>query len=211
MLDKHNKRRMSKEKSLISDNYKSINQGLHNNTNYGANNHSVNERMLKVIAALANQKLCKSVLDYGCGKGLLVRDLKRKLGQAIQINGYDPGVPEYDAPYFQADVVTCFDVLEHIEQQSIDSVLNDISSQTAGLFICIIDLLPAQKKLPDGRNAHLLIAPPGWWLDKLTHTFKLGHYFIYESGNLNKKICYLGTNKTKLANLAGQVFSKAFF
>ena len=199
------------EKPLISDNYKKINQNLHHDTVYGELNHSINERVLKIIEAAIKAKICNSVLDYGCGKGLLVKKLKNQFGERININGYDPGVSEFDIPYTAADVVTCFDVLEHIEPENIGVVLEDISSNTLGIFICLIDLLPAQKKLIDGRNAHLLLAPPGWWLDKLTHTFKCGCYNLYEDGQLNKKICYVGTNKKEYNKLAAEIFSKTFF
>ena len=202
---------MSREKNLISPEYKLVNQKLHDSKNYGEQNHGINEKIVEIFAAISRKNLCNSILDYGCGKGLLIKKLSDELGQSFKISGYDPGNSEYDNPYSPADIVTCFDVLEHVEPKKIDSVLNDISTQTIMLFIGIIDLLPAQKSLPDGRNAHLLIAPPGWWLDKLSQTFKSGHYRIFEAGNLNKKICYVGTNNTKFAKLACEVFSRAFY
>ena len=30
-----------------------------------------------------------------------------------------------------------------------------------------IDTIPARKKLPDGRNAHLILESDAWWLDKI--------------------------------------------
>ena len=205
------KPQMNEKKSLISTDYKTLNQNLHSKKTYGEENHSINYRIVKTIDAAIRIKMCKSVLDYGCGKGLLVKKLLNHFGQSLNVKGYDPGIPEYDIQYSPADIVTCFDVLEHIEPENISAVLDDISNNTLGVFICIIDLLPAQKKLVDGRNAHLLIAPPGWWLDKLTHTFKCGCYNLYEDGQLNKKICYVGTNKKKYSKLASEIFAKTFF
>ena len=199
------------EKTLISNDYKNANQNLHNNHIYGQENHSINDRIIKIIGAASRIKMCKSVLDYGCGKGLLVKSLLKQFGSSIDVKGYDPGIPEYDIQYTPADIVICFDVLEHIEPENLSAVLGDISQNTLGIFICIIDLLPAQKKLVDGRNAHLLLAPPGWWLDKLTHTFKCGFYNLYEDGKLNKKICYVGTNRKEYSKLAAEIFAKTFF
>ena len=197
-------------KNLISKDYKAINQYMHDNKNYGETNHFINDRILNVVISASKQNACNSILDYGCGKGLLIKKLRENLSPSIKVTGYDPGIAEYDIEYSPADFVTCLDVLEHIEPENINKVLNDISDHTSGLFICIIDLLPAQKKLPDGRNAHLLIAPHGWWLDKLSHTFKAGQYCLYSKGNLNKKICYVGTNKNKYIKLLGDVFLRTF-
>lgn len=202
---------MKKNRQLISEEYRNINISLHESDVYGEKNHSINDRVLHAIDACLQIGMCKSTLDYGCGKGVLIKKLRNHFGSSLEINGYDPCVAEYDIPYSPADIVTCFDVLEHIEPDKINDVLDDISKKTTGLFICIVDLLPAQKKLVDGRNAHLLLAPPGWWLDRLSQTFKTGSYFLYENGNLNKKICYVGTNRSELSMLSAEIFAKIFF
>lgn len=202
---------MKDKNPLISNDYKENNKLLHKQSNYGQTNHSINTKITKIVEAASRQKICGSILDYGCGKGLLVEQLANTLGKNIVIQGYDPGYAKYDVPYKPADIVTCFDVLEHIESEHIDAVLNDISTSTIKFFICIIDLLPAVKKLSDGRNAHILLAPPGWWVEKLTERFMSGHYAIYNNGKLNKKLCYLGVNNPKLLSLGSEIFAKTFF
>ena len=78
---------------------------------------------------------CSSVLDYGTGKGLLVDRLRRELPDTIKVSGYDPAVERWSTrPEGPHDIVTCLDVLEHIEIGSIDAVLKDIQSLTK-LFV----------------------------------------------------------------------------
>ena len=115
---------------------------------------------------LANNK-CSSLLDYGCGKGNVFKNIQKKF-PLIDCRGYDPGVPEYAVmPEIPAELVICTDVLEHIEPELIDNVLKHIESLTLKTAYLIIDTLPAQKNLPDGRNAHLIIENQDWWTNKI--------------------------------------------
>ena len=115
---------------------------------------------------LANNK-CHSLLDYGCGKGNVFKNIQKKF-PLIDCRGYDPGVPEYAVmPEIPAELVICTDVLEHIEPELIDNVLKHIESLTLKTAYLIIDTLPAQKNLPDGRNAHLIIENQDWWTNKI--------------------------------------------
>ena len=117
-------------------------------------------------------KNINSVLDYGTGKGGLLKTLQKRLDRPIKIQGYDPAVEKFEAqPKGTYDLVTCIDVLEHIDRRSIDRVLEDISKYTDGIFFYSIDLIPARKKLIDGRNAHILLAPADWWCQKLASHF----------------------------------------
>lgn len=201
---------MDKNENLITNAYVKENQLLHETTNFGQQNHSINNRIVEIVHAASERGICNSVLDYGCGKGLLVKQLANKFPNII-INGYDPGISKFSSFKSSSDIITCLDVLEHIENNKINAVLDDISSKTLNFFIGIIDLLPAKKVLSDGRNAHILIAPPGWWMDKLTEKFKIGHYYIYHPNLLNKKLCFLGCHKKEYRKLSAEIFTKTFF
>ena len=75
--------------------------------------------------------VCNSFLDYGTGKGLLVQRLKKLVNPKINVTGYDPSVAEYSVhPEGKYDIVSCLDVLEHVELDSIDSVIDDIANLT---------------------------------------------------------------------------------
>ncbi len=102
-----------------------------------------------------------SILDYGCGKGEL------NLHLPFSIDMYDPGVPKYADEPAPADIVVCTDVLEHVEPTWIDDVVEHLHACTKRVLLCNICVQPAKKKLPDGRNAHLLVCEPEWWRKKL--------------------------------------------
>jgi hypothetical protein len=61
--------------------------------------------------------------------------------------------------------------LEHIEPDCIDEVLEDLRRLTKSLLYATICTVPARKKLPDGRNTHVLQQPMEWWRPKLEALF----------------------------------------
>lgn len=105
---------------------------------------------------------CRSILDYGSGKGTL-----REALRGVDVRNYDPGIPGNDLPPEPADMVTCTDVLEHIEPEYLNEVLKHIFTLAQQKVYLHIALLPAKQFLPDGRNAHLIVQPADWWLTRL--------------------------------------------
>ena len=63
--------------------------------------------------------------------------------------------------------------MEHIEQEYLEVVLDEIKSITLKLCYFSIATKPAVKKLSDGRNAHLIQKPTRWWLPKLCERFHI--------------------------------------
>jgi hypothetical protein len=113
-----------------------------------------------------------SVLDYGCAKGNLVNQLKLDFPQ-ILVDGYDPGVPEFNEIKFPSyDCLVSNDVIEHFEPEFLDQTLIKMSNLYRVSAWLIIACYPAKKSLPDGRNAHLTIESPNWWLKKIKNTFR---------------------------------------
>lgn len=110
----------------------------------------------------------KSLLDYGCGK----QSLKFSLPE-LNVIGYDPAIEGLDTAPEPSELVVCTDVLEHIEPELIDDVLNDISRLTIRNAFLVISTRPANKTLPDGRNAHLIQKPISWWAEKLEKRFRI--------------------------------------
>ena len=156
-----------------------------------------------------------SVLDYGCGKGLIVESLRKKFQvNDMQINGYDPCVEAFSRPAKASDVLICTDVLEHIEPDTINNVLKHIGNLTEHICFLVIDLMPAVKTLPDGRNAHILLRPTGWWLDKLSEQYLFGTYYIDKApANAEKKtlpkekLCFVGAKTNQDILPAMNLFS----
>lgn len=119
------------------------------------------------IHAIVNHYKPKSILDFGCGHGALIKDLSLAHPQ-LDITGYDPGNTQYSKlPNREFDLVVSSDVFEHIEPQYFVQTLQTINNimKCTGWFR--IACYPAKKHLPDGRNAHLIVEPPQWWRQQL--------------------------------------------
>ena len=92
-------------------------------------------------------------------------------------DGYDPAVERFsEKPSRSYDVVTCIDVLEHLDKDSIGAALKQIKQFTKKFFFYCIDLVPSSKSLSDGRNAHTLLAPPDWWCQKIKNEFLIATF-----------------------------------
>jgi hypothetical protein len=166
------------ESGLISEEYRKMQQQLHKNPNYGVASVHYAPLVAQVIEAVGAQEL----LDYGAGKGRLGITLKQHIRRPLVIHHYDPAIPEWSALPEPCPLVACIDVLEHIEPALLDSVLDDLQRVTAGVGVFTVHTGAAVKFLPDGRNAHLIQQPPGWWLPKLLDRFELAKFERMEMG-----------------------------
>jgi hypothetical protein len=73
-----------------------------------------------------------------------------------------------DGPF---DVVTCIDVMEHVEEAYVAQVLKQVAARAGSVAYFLISLVKAVHRLPDGRNAHLTVKPQKWWTDRLSEHF----------------------------------------
>ena len=83
-----------------------------------------------------------------------------------------------------AEWIICFDVLEHIPEKKIDSVLKAISSRMRrGGFvsICLCDDVCGASI---GEVLHLTVKPAFWWREKINHYFSILHEFDYSTAYL---------------------------
>ena len=154
---------------LISEDYRRMQQTLHENPNYGVASVAYAPIVAQVMKAVSATEL----LDYGAGKGRLGMTLREQMQQPLTLHHYDPAIPEWSAPAAPCAFVACIDVLEHIEPHLIDNVLDDLQRVTAGIGVFTVHTGPAIKVLTDGRNAHLIQQPPAWWLPQLMSRFDL--------------------------------------
>ena len=156
---------------IISPEYLELNKRLHvDNTDYGTSGGKRAATVRKLIEKVKPQ----SILDYGCGKGLL------GLSLPFPIWEFDPAIPGKDAPPRPAELVICTDVLEHVEPDFLEAVIMDLSRCTLRVCYVVINTGPAIKMLADGRNAHLIQQPLEWWKGQLSKAFHVGS--ITQSG-----------------------------
>ncbi len=150
---------------LITQEYLAQNQELHrNDPEWG----SSGKNSAPVVESLIQEYQPLGVLDYGCGKQTLARELPK-----YRIVGYDPAIPGCESMPEPADLVICVDVMEHIESHLVDDVLDDLRRVTKKVLLLMITVLPAMAMLPDGRNAHLTIKTFEEWLPKIMERFEI--------------------------------------
>ena len=186
----------------ISDSYLDLNKALHSDSNFGsrANCGGLATKLHIALLRLHEKGVCDAFIDYGCGKGNLVMNLRNIISSNITIDGYDPAIDQFNQkPTKSYDFLSCFDVLEHIEDKYIDNVLDHIRSLAKGIAYIAVDLQPAVKKLENGRNAHILLAPPDWWTTKIAQYFSSQISFpIKHSLGFNQKIVFFCSNNIDL-------------
>jgi hypothetical protein len=191
---------------VISDEQRALNKALHAQSDQFGNRADGAGLAGNLPAALKRMHelgVCRSVLDYGTGKGKLVGRLRQELPAGITVNGYDPAVEAWEKkPNKPSDILTCLDVLEHIEMDSIDAVLRDIKALTRHFCYLVIDLQPAVKTLADGRNAHILLAPPEWWVGRIAQLFPCQASFpVMHARGLPQKLVIAATEHPQLLPL----------
>ena len=83
--------------NLISEDYKSLNEKLHESSEEFGNKNNFLARELPISIAILHKLFnYKSVLDYGCGKGLILDALHKKLlPLGMNLQGYDPCVKKF--------------------------------------------------------------------------------------------------------------------
>lgn len=159
---------------LISAHYRDQQAKMHADTDhpYGV----ASAQHAAKVASLIDRYTPATVLDYGCGSRLtLINTIAQgRLCKAkFDYRAYDPAVEHYAATPETADMVCCIDVLEHIEPNCLGAVFDDLKRVTGKLGYFSVSCMPAGKTLPDGRNAHLIVEPPEWWLPWITDRFLL--------------------------------------
>jgi hypothetical protein len=111
-----------------------------------------------------------TLLDYGCGKG------QQYAGGGLHEEWDYDGVPTlYDpcyAPFAKKpsgtyDGVICTDVLEHVPEDYLSRVIQDIFDYAVDFVFIGVSTRLAIKKLPNGNNTHSTVKPIEWWGAKI--------------------------------------------
>jgi len=158
---------------LISKEYAAEQQKLHEDRpDYGA----ASVKYAPIVSSIIEKLKVQQLLDYGCGKGRLFKNLN--VGHEMQLQAYDPGVPAFSGEPSPSEMVACIDVLEHIEPEYLQDVIDDLERVTKEVLFASVHMGPAGKTLSDGRNAHLTQEPVMWWLPQLMDRFDLQQFTL---------------------------------
>jgi hypothetical protein len=160
---------------LISEDYRQQNKALHEDPSlhYGV----AGKAYIPLLTNIYLEYGCKSILDYGSGKGKISKILPN-----LPIKNYDPAIKEFSKMPRPADLVICLDVMEHIEPEYLDNVFKHLKVLIRKVGLISVSTRLARKILPDGRNAHLIVEEPEWWLPKFLEHFKLQEYVRSDDG-----------------------------
>jgi cyclopropane fatty-acyl-phospholipid synthase-like methyltransferase len=134
-----------------------------------------------------------TALDFGCGEGNMMARLTEMFSH-LQIQGYDPGVERFSTLPEKVDLIYSADVLEHIEPHLLDDTLKNLWNIGRYQYHNIA-CHPAKKTLPDGRNCHLIVEEPDWWLEKIKSTIdpnsKITYTNVYHTFKKKRKGTHL--------------------
>lgn len=163
---------------LISEKYKKLNIELHRSNEVFGNGGG---KWVSMIEQLARKTNSKSILDYGCGKGKLIKALRKK---GFEVQGYDPAVKEWDNyPIHKVDMIVCCDVLEHVEEGFVDATLDELRGLSRKAFFAVIALTPSNKVFSNGDNAHITLLSAEEWMERLLKRFVKGKRLPWKNPN----------------------------
>lgn len=141
------------------------------------------------IKGLIDDTKSETLLDFGCGKAKIYKRQKLDEKFGVMPDLYDPAIPEYEVlPDKQYDGVFSCDVMEHIPEDVIPSVIKQIFERANKFVFLAIATDPANAVLPNGENAHCTIQPMSWWIEQIethaprevyTHILLTGQYQDY--------------------------------
>ena len=159
---------------LLSEQYRRLLEHEHSTTPWGVTGWHHAPQVLK----LAEVWDARTLLDYGAGRGSLGHWFDKNAPHALERREYEPGIARLSADPQPADMVACIDVMEHIETECVISVLDHIQSLAIKCVYFNISCRLAGRKLRDGRNAHLTVQAPEWWLEHLTSRWQEHYYSL---------------------------------
>lgn len=140
---------------LISKNYRKLNAVLHRDQiGFG----SAGWHWIGPLIHFMRLTQSTTLIDYGAGKGTLGVWMPPE----YPVTNYDPVTfPDDPEP---KDFVACLDVMEHIEPDCLNDVIAHIRAKAVRAGLMVISMREAQKTLPDGRNAHLIVKGAEFWI-----------------------------------------------
>lgn len=143
---------------LLSDDYRATLRWLHQiDPKYGSGAEHANQ-----VSILMRAVGTEDVLDYGCGKGALAK----KLG--VPIKQYDPGID--DVLPEPADIVVCANVLQEVEDKSLNAVIEHVAKLTKRVAFFEVATRPSAEWIAERVAAHGAMDNK-WWAEVIEYHF----------------------------------------
>jgi hypothetical protein len=135
------------------------------------------DRHTDAIAACIRASGARALLDYGSGKGSRYQSLPGANGSGrvktlaawgdVRVTCYDPAyAPFAELPGEKFDGVICTDVLEHVPEEDVPWVVDELFAHASRFVYAAVSCSPARKQLPNGQNAHCAVRAPEWWKER---------------------------------------------
>ena len=107
---------------------------------------------------------CKTLLDYGSGKGILYQQASLASVWGVEATLYDVAVFPDEWRINQCyDIVISTDVLEHCSYTDLPWIIGEMFSLANKIVWLNVACYKASALMPDGANAHETIRQPDWW------------------------------------------------
>jgi hypothetical protein len=148
---------------LLSEEYRRVLETEHTSSDWGV----VGWKQAPSVYELVEREHILTLLDYGAGRGSLGHWFDQHAPNQLDLREYEPGIVSRSADPDPAELVTCIDVMEHVEPDCVVAVLDHIQELAQRWVYFNISLRPAVRILSDGRNAHLTIESIEWWQQQL--------------------------------------------
>ncbi len=151
-----------------SDAWLARHRGTHaRHPEFGTHRHPYLVNIVHAAAEAATGDEKPSLLDYGCGKGVFLREMERS-GRFRFARGFDPARPAFQTrPSQRYDIVLCLDVLDQVETEFVDAVIADVAQLTAGT--AIFDVITVQV----AALTHLAPRSAAAWCDAISRQMRI--------------------------------------
>lgn len=156
---------------------------LHATTDYATTEHGMNTEYLYAD--------CKSLLDAGCGRSPFAVRIAKELALDVWALDISLNAMNWQAAHAakqhgwlipvrgdltqglwckvgQFDVVTCFDVLEHLPPERVGFAIRELCRVARKRVVITVGTEPSKRKGPGGEELHLTVNPHGWWQYQLS-------------------------------------------
>lgn len=138
---------------------------------------SPGENIIPTVWAHLGEPADATVTDYGAGEGRVINWLSER---GATVNGFDlvklhPAVEEACLWKLPTDAQTefgvCFDVLEHIPEHHVSTVLKRMRDRTTICVAFTVATLPCSVGRRFGLTLHETVRPIEWWDKRVSEVF----------------------------------------